>query len=158
MTSLNTYIHHYVCLEAKRKGMCGNIKKEDVDLKNQYFDIRKSKNVNSIRRVPIADKILPFVESWYFLRDCEYLFSTENGEPFKYRNYYDSYFTPMMDDCYLDYTPHWCRHTFISLMKVAGVNGTIIKKIVGHEGAMCLTERIYTHLDMKIMLDAVNKI
>lgn len=33
-----------------------------------------------------------------------------------------------------------------------------IKKIVRHSGAMSLTERVYTHLDVQILIDAVNKI
>ena len=33
-----------------------------------------------------------------------------------------------------------------------------IKKIVGHSGAMTLTERVYTHLDVQILVDAINKI
>lgn len=32
-----------------------------------------------------------------------------------------------------------------------------IKKIVGHSGAMTLTEKVYTHLDMQVLVDAINK-
>ena len=35
---------------------------------------------------------------------------------------------------------------------------TMIKKIVGHSGAMTLTERVYTHLDVKALLEAINQI
>ena len=34
---------------------------------------------------------------------------------------------------------------------------TTIKKIVGHSGAMTLTEKVYTHLDMQVLVDAINK-
>ena len=34
----------------------------------------------------------------------------------------------------------------------------MIKKIVGHAGAMSLTERVYTHLDTTSLLEAINKI
>ena len=34
----------------------------------------------------------------------------------------------------------------------------MIKKIVGHSGAMTLTERVYTHLDIEILVEAINKI
>lgn len=43
-------------------------------------------------------------------------------------------------------------------MAEANVAPTIIKKIVGHKGAMTLTEKVYTHLDVKVLIDAVNKI
>ena len=38
------------------------------------------------------------------------------------------------------------------------IDETTIKKIVGHSGAMTLTERVYTHLDILVLIDAINKI
>ena len=32
------------------------------------------------------------------------------------------------------------------------------KKIVGHKGAMTMTERVYTHLDVEVLINAINKI
>lgn len=55
-------------------------------------------------------------------------------------------------------TPHDTRHTCISLLTKADVNPTTIKKIVGHKGAMSLTEKVYTHIDYQTLLDAINKI
>ena len=43
-------------------------------------------------------------------------------------------------------------------MAEAKVDSTTIKKIVGHAGAMNLTERVYTHLDTQVLVDAVNRI
>ena len=34
----------------------------------------------------------------------------------------------------------------------------MIKKIVGHAGAMSLTEKVYTHLDIQSLVEAINKI
>ena len=58
----------------------------------------------------------------------------------------------------IDRTPHCCRHTCISMLAEASVDQTIIKKIVGHSGAMTLTEKVYTHLDVKELVNAINKI
>ncbi len=132
--------------------------KSDVHLDEQFFDVIDSKTENGIRKVPIADKVLPFFRAWYNDTDSEYLLHTENGEQFKYRNYYDSYFTPLMENLGFDKTTHCCRHTCISMLAEAHVDQTIIKKIVGHAGAMTLTEKVYTHLDVKELIDAINKI
>lgn len=43
------------------------------------------------------------------------------------------------------------------MLSEAGVQDTTIKKIVGHSGAMTLTEKVYTHLDMQVLVDAINK-
>ena len=135
-----------------------DLKKENVFLDEQYFDVLVSKTDNGIRKVPIADKVLPFFKAWYNDTDSEYLLHTENGDQFKYRNYYDSYFLPLMTNLGLAQTPHCCRHTCISMLAEAKVDQTTIKKIVGHSGAMTLTERIYTHLDIKELVNAINKI
>ena len=132
--------------------------KSDVHLDEQFFDVIDSKTENGIRKVPIADKVLPFFKAWYNDTDSEYLLHTENGEQFKYRNYYDSYFVPLMENLGFDKTTHCCRHTCISMLAEAHVEQTTIKKIVGHSGAMTLTEKVYTHLDVKELIDAINKI
>ena len=134
------------------------LKKENVFLNEQYFDVLSSKTENGIRKVPIADKILPFFKAWYNDTDSKYLLHTENGEPFKYRNYYDSYFSPLMENLGLEQTPHCCRHTCISMLAEAKVDQTTIKKIVGHSGAMTLTEKVYTHLGVKELINVINKI
>jgi integrase len=136
-----------------------DLKKEDVHLREQYFDVIDSKTENGIRKVPIADKVLPFYENWYNdCSCCEYLIHTEDGEHFTYHNYYLNIFTPLVHRLHISRTPHCCRHTTISLLVDAHVDQTIIKKIVGHAGAMSLTERVYTHPDIDKLVEAINKI
>ncbi|WP_369522213.1 tyrosine-type recombinase/integrase [Eubacterium callanderi] len=136
-----------------------NLKKEDINLEKRFFDVIDSKTENGIRKVPIAEKVFPFYQWWYKDHpECPYFIHTEDGKQFKYRNYYDSYFKPIMDNFHWDQTPHCCRHTCISLLAAANVNETIIKKIVGHSGAMSLSEKVYTHFDPQELVDAINKI
>lgn len=135
-----------------------DLKKENIHLDERYFDVIESKSDAGIRKVPIADKVMPFFEAWYNDTDCEYLLNTPDGKHFVYRNYYDSYFTPLMENLGYTQTPHWCRHTCISMLEAANVNETIIKKIVGHKGKMSLTEKVYTHFDVEELLEAINKI
>ena len=135
-----------------------SLKKENVHLDEQYFDVIDSKTENGIRKVPIADKMLPFYQSWYdSCPECEYLLHNEKGKGFKYDNYYRVYWTPLMEQLGIERTPHCTRHTTISMLSEAKVQETTIKKIIGHSGAMTLTEKVYTHLDMSILIDAINK-
>ena len=135
-----------------------DLKKEDVHLDEQYFDVIASKTENGLRKVPIADKLLPFYKAWFDGSECEYLLHTPDQKHFDYRNYYDSYFTPLMEQLGFDHKPHDTRHTCISKLTEAHVDQTMIKKIVGHSGAMTLTERVYTHLDIETLVEAINKI
>lgn len=43
-------------------------------------------------------------------------------------------------------------------MAAKNVNPTLIKKIIGYSGAMSLTERVYTHVNIKELLEAINRI
>ena len=106
---------------------------------------------------PISEKVYPFFEYWYNLNDCEYLLSTPEGEHFKYRNYYDSYWSPLIETLGMKHRPHDTRHTCISMLTVAGVSDKVIKKIVGHKG-QGVTEVVYTHFEIEELIDAINKI
>ena len=136
-----------------------DLKKENVHLEERYFDVVDSKTANGIRKVPIAAKVLPFYEGWYNdCSSCEYLIHTMDSEHFTYHNYYSNFFKPLLNRLHIDRTPHCCRHTTISMMADAHIDQTIIKKIVGHAGAMSLTERVYTHLDVNELIEAIDQI
>lgn len=134
-----------------------DLKKEDVNLSERWFDVTASKTQAGIRKVPINQKILPFFEFWYSKNDCEYLISTPDGNHFSYHNYYDSYWKPLMQQMSMEHRPHDCRHTCISLLTTAGIDERMIKKIVGHKG-QGVTEVVYTHFEISALLDAIDKI
>lgn len=54
-------------------------------------------------------------------------------------------------------TPHHARHTCVTLLTEARIEPTFIKLVVGHDGAMSLTERVYTHILNEPLLESVNK-
>lgn len=139
-----------------RIGELLNLKKDCINLKERWFDITASKTEAGIRKAPIAEKIVPFFEYWLSKNDCEYLLSTPIGKPFDYRNYYDSYWKPLVEQIGLQHTPHDTRHTCISMLTVAGVQDKVIKKIVGHKG-QSVTEVVYTHFEIQELIDAINK-
>lgn len=135
-----------------------DLKKENVNLQERWFFIEASKTESGVRKTPIALKVLPYFEYWYSKNDCEYLISTPDGKQFKYRNYYDSYWTPFVNQMGMpDHRPHDTRHTCISMLTAAGIDDKIIKKIVGHKGKS-VTEIVYTHFEMQQLIDAIDKI
>ena len=133
-----------------------NLKKANVDIDKQVFFINRSKTSNGIRIVPIADCVLPFYKM-RLASKSDYLICDDNLQPIDYRKYLYNDFRPLMDSLGFEHTPHSCRRTCVSLLAEAGVSQTIIKKIVGHSGAMTLTEKVYTHFDDSLLIDAVNK-
>lgn len=133
------------------------LKKKNVHIDERWFYVKESKTDAGIREVPIAEKVVPFFEYW-MNRNCDHLICTTDNKPFTYRNYYDSYWTPLMNDLSLsEYTPHCTRHTCVSLLTESGVDERIIQKIVGHKGQN-VTQIVYTHVDLPFKLEAINKI
>lgn len=135
------------------------LKKDDVYLDLQYFFVRKSKTDSGVRAVPIADAVLPYWKHFDKLSTCNYAVCTVSGQPIEYSNFVKRYWNPTMEELGLkDYTPHCTRHTCTSLLKVAGVDHTLVKKIIGHKSQMDLTESTYTHYEIKDLLRAINSI
>lgn len=134
-----------------------DLKKTEVNLEERWFKVLESKTEAGIRTVPIAEKVLPFFEYWMKKNDCEYLLSTPEGEHFEYRNYYDSYWKPLMEELNFKHTPHSTRYTCISFLTAVGVDERIVQKIVGHKGQN-VTRQVYTHLEIQELIDAIDKI
>lgn len=133
-----------------------NLRREDVNIDEHCFYIRKAKTSNGVRVVPIHDYIYKTFITFYN-ENNDYVFSTSRGQQWTDKNW-DNQMRPFMVDNNINHTTHETRHTFISLAVAAGLNQTAIKKIVGHTTEQSLTEQVYTHLTIKQLLDEVNRI
>ena len=90
---------------------------------------------------------------------CPYAVCTMNGQKhLTYDNFKKRFWFPLMEQMNMNHLPHETRHTCISKLVVANVNQTVIKKIVGHKSIMNLTERVYTHIEIKELIEAINQI
>ncbi|MCH5251852.1 MAG: site-specific integrase [Lachnospiraceae bacterium] len=134
-----------------------DLKKTNVNLEERWFYIEEAKTDAGVRFVPISEKVYPFFEQWYHLNDCPYLISSVKKQHLLYRNYYDTYWKPLMKSLNMQHRPHDTRHTCVSMMATAGVDDKLIKKIIGHKGQN-LTEVVYTHFELQELIDAINRI
>lgn len=134
-----------------------DLKKEDVHFDEKYFDVIDSKTEAGIRKVPIADKVVPFWERW-LKDDGEYVLHNPHGNKFSYSSYLRVYYKKPVEQMGLgEHYPHDTRYTCISLLAGANVNKMLIKRIVGHQGED-VTDNVYTHFEIKQLLDAINSI
>lgn len=134
-----------------------DLKKENVHLSERYFEVLASKTEAGIRVVPIAKKALPFFEQW-MTSGGPYLIPGVKSSHMVYHTFFRNYWEPLMAELKFDHLPHDTRHTTISMLAEKNINPTIIKRIVGHAGAMSLTERVYTHFEVKELIDAIDAI
>ena len=101
---------------------------------------------------------MPFFEYWYNKNDCPYLISTPDAQHFEYRNYFDSYWKPLLKHIGMEsHRPHDTRHTCISMLTAAKVDERFIQKIVGHKGQN-VTRQVYTHLEIEELITEIDKI
>ena len=131
-----------------------DLKRENVHIDEHYFNVVESKTENGIRIVPIADKTYSFFRKWHD-DGCEYLLHTPEAPILTIGT---TMIPPVMELIGCSHKPHDTRHTCISMLTEKEVSPTMIKKIVGHSGAMSLTERVYTHVNVQELLRAINKI
>lgn len=135
-----------------------NLKISNVNLAEQSFWVEDSKTKAGIRTVPIADKVLTFWKEFIISSKCDYVLNNAQGKHLTYDNFKRHYWLPLMAEFNFDHVIHETRHTCISMLVSQNVNHTIIKKIVGHKSKMDLTEKVYTHVNIKELLAAINTI
>ena len=101
-----------------------------------YIEIVESKTAAGIRIVPLCDKIKTILPV----------------APIPSYDVFNKRFKEVLPGYHI----HDTRYTFISLLTEAGIDARIIKIIVGHK-TNDITD-LYTHIDLKTMLDAVNNL
>lgn len=118
----------------------------NIKIRERYLDIKHSKTQAGIRRVPIAKKILPFLEA----------LKNTGGIAMPYDGFCRR-FDAVMKIHGMHHTPHECRHTCASMLDSAGVNDTAIKMILGH-ARRGVTKAVYTHKTLLELRKAVDKL
>lgn len=116
----------------------------DIKIRQRYINIRHSKTLSGIRKVPISKKILPFME--------------ERKKHGCTNATYDSFrrsFDKVMKSHRMHHTPHECRHTCASMLDSAGVNDTAAKMILGH-ARRGVTKAVYTHKTLRELRKAID--
>ena len=117
-----------------RVGEFCNLDEEDIHLEERWLYVKQSKTSSGVRIVPIAERIVPCFEGLKLHPN----YKTMNKAVAKY-----------------NHRPHDTRHTFVSLCADKKIDERVIRAIVGHSSPS-ITESVYTHLDLSVLLDAVN--
>lgn len=120
----------------------------DVNLRQQFISIKKSKTLAGIRKIPIHKKILPILAE----RKAEgAICPCGNYESFR------RLFDRAMKVLEMHHTPHECRHTLATMLDRSGANDTSAKMILGH-ARTGVTKGVYTHKTLADLRKAINKV
>lgn len=127
------------------------MKTEQVNMKEWYFQGGEKTASGKNRIVPIHTKIRPFVQSMVE-RGNTYLFSYQ-GKKLSQTNYYKCW-DKVMEKIGADKTPHEARHTFETKLDNAGANRKCIDMLMGHKSKDVGT-RVYTHKTIEQLRETV---
>lgn len=107
------------------------------------------------RIVPVHPKIKPYLTEW-LARGGDTIICNEDGSPIKLYYYRKSFAVVAQELGEPQATPHWCRHTAASRMKMAGMDELAIRRILGHSNKD-ITEH-YTHVDVAFLRAEICKV
>lgn len=120
----------------------------DVNLRQQYINVKKSKTLAGIRKIPIHKKILPILAE---RKAGGKICPCDNYESFR------RLFDHAIKELNMHHTPHECRHTLATMLDRAGANETAVKMILGH-ACTGVTKGVYTHKTLADLRKAINKV
>ena len=133
--------------------------KFNVDIENMIITGGAKTDAGKNRPIPIHSKI-----KHYFLKRYETpgeYFVNVNGKSLKNKvdNFRKNFFKPLLIDLKIrtEITPHYCRHTFGTLMDKAGLDTVSMQRLIGHSD-YSTTANIYTHPDIEKLRTAIEKI
>lgn len=130
-----------------RVGEMLHLQKSDVNLRQGYIRITRSKTVSGIRTIPIHHRVLPLISKRMKFLGSNLITDSE-GKPYNY-SLYCILWREVMHSINADgHTTHDCRHTVATLLDNAGANETAKRRILGHAGGD-VTERVYTHKGLR---------
>lgn len=131
------------------------IENNNVFLEEQYMvgGIKTAASKN--RKIPIADKILPFIIKLYNPKN-QFLVLNSRGEQYAYHAFYKQW-NNRMEKLNWNFTIHSTRHTTATMLSRIHTPLIITQRILGH-APNNITELVYIHTQVDEMLEWVNKL
>ena len=115
---------------------------------------KKTKNAIN-RLVPVHPDVQPIVDA-QLQKNGDTVFCMPTGKPMTTDYFRKKLFAPLLKDLGIDesITPHACRHTFATRLKMGGADEFWRKRLLGH-AAGDVTNDVYTHDDLNCLRAAI---
>lgn len=160
------FFPYFLLYTGLRKSEALAVRFEDIDYKNKTISIskkiiyngnnpecvNKTKTVNSVRTVPILDRLYAKLPK----KKSGYLFADENGELPKLKRLQKDWDNWCKDNG-LKVTAHQLRHAYATMLFEAGIDVKDAQELMGHSD-INLTRSIYTHIRSERKKETVKKL
>lgn len=135
-----------------RNGELRNLLKSDINRRQKFLRVTKSKTAAGIRTIPIHHLIWPLIEK-RLESEGAYLVNV-NGKPYDYSRFSRAFRKVMRLVHGEKHKPHDTRHTCATLLDGAEVNDNARKMILGHARGD-VTNGVYTHKTLRQLRKAI---
>lgn len=105
------------------------------------------------RIVPVHPVIAPYLRLW-LSKGGERIICGEDGGPVSSQVYREKFGRVAEEIGIPEATPHWCRHTFATMLHNAGADPMTTKWLLGHSTSADITAH-YTHHTVEILQEAI---
>lgn len=139
-----------------RSGELRALLKSDVNRRQKYIRIRKSKTAAGVRIIPIHSRLWPLIEKRLRFPGS-HLFCDASGKPYTYSRLARLFVRIMKLVHGEKHKPHDTRHTCATWLDDAEVNDNAKKMILGH-ARNDVTNGVYTHKTLRQLRKAIEKI
>jgi integrase len=141
-----------------REGECLRLRDGDIDFGHGTVRVRHAKTRSGVRAVDLPAVVLRLLREQLLVRPpgTDLVFPSPKGKLLDRNRLMGRYFRPAAvraglgerdaDGHYTGVVFHDLRHTFVSLMALAGVHVSVIAAMVGHKDGGSLLLRRYRHL------------
>lgn len=145
------------------------LRKDDIDFTRGIIRINKAigsttkervtvkttKNINSIRELPIPDELLPYLRECMEYQPSEYLFTTKNGKFITTREF--SYFIrKACNEANITFRPYMLRHAFSTKLITSNTDIRTVQELMGHKNMSMTID--YARSSDELKRNAVNTI
>lgn len=157
--NINAEILLMLCYSGMRIMELLNLKKEQINLAENYIITGSKTEAGRDRYIPIHPRTKPLFEKHYQNKSKWLIVNANGNKPIRY----DSFLTKRYRilEKALSFreglSPHSTRHFFITELHRLGADKIAVQKIVGHKGDD-VTENTYTHIEKAYLHDIVSLI
>lgn len=140
-----------------RTGELVNIETKNVYLDKNYMIGGSKTEAGRNRIIPIHSEIKRIIEELYDEKN-QYLVMNPNSNTKMSYDAFQKKFNDLMKRLNFNHSPYDTRHTFATYCEKCNISLTNIKRIMGHSLSNDVTNDVYIHVDINILIKEIEKL